>query len=83
MTLVASISTHLGRIELHHDEVTDRFETRRWYQSLTDRRLHEVRIRLSLDTAFSWYEMCSKNGTVYADFPTSPQPEAAPERTTA
>jgi len=83
MTLLASISTHLGRVELHHDEVTNRFETRRRYQSLTDGELHEVRIRLFPDVALSRYEMCSKIGTVYAEFPTSPQPEAASERTTA
>ena len=80
MTLLAAISTRLGRIELHDD---GHFETRRWYPSLTDGRLHEVRIRLFPDAALSWYETCSKFGAVYADFPTSPQPEAAPERITA
>lgn len=74
MSLLSSITTELGRIELHHEG--GRFSNRRVYRSEKAETLFgprdeivPVTIPLSREQALGWHELAHKKGRVYADFP--------------
>ena len=72
MSLLASVKTGLGRIELHHNGQT--FTTRRTYSSATDGTERVVTILHSRRSAEEWYELAQEGGTVHAPFPEAVEP---------
>lgn len=74
MSLLSSITTELGRIELHHEG--GRFFNRRVYRTEKLDTLFgprdeivPVQIPLSREQALGWHELAHKKGRVHADFP--------------
>jgi hypothetical protein len=73
MSLLATVATRLGRVELHHED--GRFETRGWYVD-PDGEQHPSVIPVFAESAREWFDLCAERGAVHADFP-----DPTPERT--
>lgn len=84
MSLLATIKTALGKIELHHE--SGRFTTRRVVRGvesevLSGHRSYVSTILIDRERAAEWYALAEGGNSVHQPFP---QPEAAaPERNTA
>lgn len=75
MRLLGSVQTHLGRVELHHED--GRFETRGTYtDAIVGTERESVVVEYGADAEW-WYSHCEANGVVFAPFP-----ELTLERTT-
>lgn len=68
MSLLATVATRLGRVELHHED--GRFETRGYYTD-PDGERHPSVIPVFEGSAREWWNLASERGAVHADFPDS------------
>ena len=76
MSLLATVTTHLGKIELHNEGGV--FTTRRTYDSPVHGVERVCTILQSLRSAIDWYELAERHGTVHAPFPETETPERTP-----
>ena len=77
MSLLATVKTDLGKVELHHESGV--FTTRRVVRGidaelLTGHRSYVSTILITAERALWWWELAESEGHVYQPFP---QPEAA------
>lgn len=67
MALLGSVHTHLGPVELHHED--GRFETRGTYvDAIIGFERESVIVAFEADARW-WYSHCETNGAVFAPFP--------------
>jgi len=77
MSLLATVKTETGKVELHYEDGS--FTTRGVIRGLdaellTGRRSYVCTILITAERALWWHELAEREGHVYQSFP---QPEAA------
>lgn len=69
MSLLGSVQTRLGPVELHHED--GRFETRGTYvDAIIGFERESVIVAFPADARW-WYDHCAEHGATFADFPDS------------
>ena len=66
-SLLATVRTQLGEIELHHDLGV--FTTQREFRGALDGRKRTTTIRISRESGQEWYELAERVGATWREFP--------------